>query len=138
MAPCLKPVRYSPNVKGVCLALLVGYCGLIFYLSHQSALPTPVLFAHQDKVIHVIAYAVLGFFALAYFTQVIKNEQRALIVAFIFSALYAASDEWHQSFISGRESDLYDWFADILGAGLSLLIVTRWCFFKVKPNGRNP
>jgi VanZ family protein len=103
-------------VKFVWLALLVGYCGFIFYLSHQSALPTPMLFAHQDKLFHATAYAILGFLAMGYFGCVLESSRQAFIIAMVFSALYGASDEWHQSFVVGRVADVFDWLADCVGA----------------------
>ncbi len=37
-------------------------------------------------------------------------------------ALFAAADEWHQQFISGRGTSLGDWAADLAGALLGILI----------------
>jgi len=36
--------------------------------------------------------------------------------------LYAASDEWHQSFVAGRVPELWDWTADAIGVGFALII----------------
>ena len=121
MAQCLKPAQCLANVKRVWLALLASYCGVIFYLSHQSALPAPMLFAHQDKFFHALAYAILGFLAFRYFNGVLVNSRHVFVIAMGFSALYGASDEWHQSFINGREADILDWLADCIGAVFMLL-----------------
>jgi VanZ family protein len=108
----------------------MGYCSFIYYLSDQPSLPTPMLFLHQDKLFHATAYAVLAFFAMGYFSRVLANYRFALIVAFVFAALYGATDEWHQSFVEGRDADVYDWLADMLGAALLLLVVSKCRFFK--------
>ena len=39
----------------------------------------------------------------------------ALIVA---GALYGATDEWHQSFVPGRDASVLDWLADLCGVTL--------------------
>jgi VanZ family protein len=107
-------------VKFVWLALLASYCGFIFFLSSQSALQAPMLFAHQDKLFHAMSYAVLGFLAMAYFSCVFDNSRQTFIIAMIFSALYGASDEWHQSFVVGRDADILDWLADCVGATVAI------------------
>jgi VanZ family protein len=37
--------------------------------------------------------------------------------------LYGVSDEWHQSFVSGRTSDLLDVAADASGASLAAVVL---------------
>ncbi len=93
----------------------VLYMALIFYSSSQSD-PAPALtHAVWDKLLHTGGYAVLGvFFALA-----LRGEGFSLkttfLVAVVLTSLYAASDEYHQSFTPQRESDVNDWIADSLG-----------------------
>jgi len=107
-------------VKAFHLSLLIAYSGLIFYLSHQSSLAAPMLFAHQDKLFHAGAYAVLAVLSLNYVKCLTRSFKLALCVAFIFSALYGISDEWHQSFIIGRDASVLDWLADCVGALIAL------------------
>ena len=45
--------------------------------------------------------------------------------ALLGAALYGVSDEWHQSFVPGREATLRDVVFDVLGAGLGLWIHAR-------------
>lgn len=88
--------------------LLVAYMGVIFYLSHQPTLPLPPLFPNADKLMHFGAYAVLGFlFSWASGVGVFWSV--------IFSSLYGISDEFHQSFVPGREVSAWDWLADSVG-----------------------
>lgn len=54
---------------------------------------------------------------------------RDAALALLMSAVYAATDEWHQSFVPGREASVWDVFIDTVGAvaGLFLLwILGRW------------
>lgn len=106
------------------IALLL-YCGLIFYLSHQSTLPTPMLFNHQDKLIHATAYALMGLLAWRVFVHNFKVKHWLVICSLFFCGLYGVSDEYHQSFIDGRDADVWDWLADTIGAGIMVFGLNR-------------
>jgi len=109
--------------------LLLLYCALIFYLSSQPMLPVPDIFSMQDKLIHAAAYALMAAFfwqaGRSYGRQkpVVTINQLA-VMGVIFSALYGASDEWHQSFVAGRDASFFDFLADLFGA--LLLTLTLW------------
>ncbi len=117
-------------MKQISLLLLIGYCGLIFYLSHQPTLPVEPWLPHQDKLFHLIAYAGLAYLAINYFQYHTDRLNQAKIVSVLFCAFYGLSDEWHQSFVAGRDADIYDWFADVSGAALLLLAARKSWFFK--------
>src|SRR5207244_10216743 len=38
-----------------------------------------------------------------------------LLLTLVIVSAYGASDEWHQSFVPMRSSDVNDWFVDMLG-----------------------
>ena len=107
-------------IKALDLILLILFCGFIYWLSDQSSLPTPLKFPHQDKIMHMGAYFILTFFAVRAFRHLRLPHKALLLICLIFSSLYGASDEWHQSFVAGRYSDFNDWIADTLGAVLLL------------------
>lgn len=106
---------------------LLGWCGLIFLLSSQSALPAPELFDGQDKLIHATAYAVMAWLFWGAWKQALaENRSLLAILAVIFCSAYGLSDEWHQSFVQGRDASVYDWLADSFGALLlSMLLWNR-------------
>ena len=116
--------RMKSNTKrdGIILAM---YCALIFYLSHQPTLPMPMGFPNQDKLVHMTAYAVMGSCAWLYFRHYALSNIVLFMIALLFSSAYGASDEFHQSFIEGRDADVWDWFADTVGAGLALLFIMK-------------
>lgn len=94
------------------------YAVLIFYLSAQEPeeIPVPPLFPHQDKVMHLVEYAPLGWLSLKAFMPLTP----AVFLASVgFSLAYAASDEVHQSFVPGREASIMDWVADAVGILIS-------------------
>ena len=101
------------------MLLLGSYCVLIFYLSNQPTLPTPVMFVHQDKAVHFLAYAVMGLLAWRLFAHHIAVPIWIWFATVAFCSLYGMSDEYHQSFVDGRTSEVLDWLADTLGAAIA-------------------
>jgi len=73
-----------------------------------------------DKVVHLFCYGVLAFLTYPPLAQA-SGAVRAAILVMLAIAIFGALDEWHQQFIPGRTMDLYDWFADTLGAFLGLI-----------------
>ncbi|HSJ47709.1 MAG TPA: VanZ family protein, partial [Gammaproteobacteria bacterium] len=97
------------------LLLALAWMGVIFYLSHQPSLPAPSLFEHQDKLFHVGAYGLLGLL-LAVALHRPARPGRALLVVWLLGTFYGLADEFHQSFIPGRDTDSLDVLADSVGA----------------------
>ncbi|MDQ6984091.1 MAG: VanZ family protein [Ghiorsea sp.] len=108
------------------IILLMGYCGFIFMLSHQPSLPAPMLFLHQDKLIHATAYAVMALLAWRVFINMNQPRYMIALVSILFCSLYGVSDEFHQSFIDGRDADVWDWFADTVGAIIMVYMLHRF------------
>lgn len=68
-----------------------------------------------DKVAHVGSYAVLG--------ALLSLATERPLVAFLIAAAYGVSDEVHQIWIDGRTASVYDWFADLIGAGIACALM---------------
>jgi VanZ family protein len=51
---------------------------------------------------------------------------RRAVGALLFAALFAASDEYHQSFVPSRQASVRDVMIDITGASLALLCIWAW------------
>jgi len=108
------------------------FCGFIFI---QSSYPSPnnvITFAFSDKLLHVIAYAVLGIlFFRAYGTLAIKNNATLLIGLSILSAgIFGLSDEIHQYFVPARNADTWDLIADIIGSLSGVFLYQFWMIRK--------
>ncbi len=92
--------------------------GAIFFLSHQSGddLHLP-LFPGSDKIAHLIAYAVLGaMVTFAFPAEMRRNHPwRVTLLSIIITVFYGMTDEFHQSFIPGRDVSLGDIIADFFG-----------------------
>ena len=46
----------------------------------------------------------------------------ALVTAAAVTSAYGASDEWHQSFVPLRDSNIRDWVTDVLGGSVGAAI----------------
>jgi VanZ family protein len=114
-------------IKAIDFTLLIVYCLFIYWLSDQSSLKNPFDFGFdfQDKLYHAGAYAIMGFMAWRSFTHVVSSPSLLALLSIAFCGLYGLSDEWHQSFVVGRESDIADWFADTTGSVLAILSLNK-------------
>lgn len=98
-------------------APLLGWMALIFYFSHQPTGSLPsygVWDLFVKKGAHMVAYAVLAILA--------RHAGLGFAPAAALAALYAASDEFHQSFIPGRNGTVADVLIDLVGVALGLFL----------------
>ncbi len=135
----------------ISVLLLIGWMGLIFYLSHQTAddssnlsgglirkvasfifpnlssaslenLVSSLQFIVR-KGAHFSLYGVLGVLSFtAIVTYTVIPLAVRCFISFLISALYSMSDEYHQTFVNGRSGELRDIIIDCAGALLGILI----------------
>ena len=109
-------------------APVAGYGALIVILSSipQTAMP-PLPFEGVDVVIHFLEYAVFALLISRSFSRAPRLQVGALapLAALLFVTLFSAGDEYHQKFVSGRNSSFFDFFADLVGAGCVILLYHR-------------
>lgn len=105
----------------VWMVLLAAYSFLLYDLSSGVvAIPGPS-FPHMDKVAHAGAYGLMALLAWQAFRHWVRVRHGAW--AWLYTVVYGATDEWHQSYVPGRYADIWDWVADIAGATLALLLL---------------
>jgi VanZ family protein len=97
---------------------------LIFAASSRSTVAGPRL-PYFDKVVHFSVYGLLG-------TLVCRQGQgwRGALGAVVGVSAFGATDEWHQSFVPGRSSEVADWVADTAGAALAAVLYVRWRWYR--------
>jgi VanZ family protein len=97
---------------------------LIFFFSSLPSTRIPY-YGGVDYIIkkgsHAIGYGLLG---LSYYYALPRGLSRIYrwSLALIMAILFALSDEYHQSFVEGRNSSLGDVMIDSLGAALALFL----------------
>ena len=92
---------------------------LIFHFSGQQSVG-PELPAFTRVIAHFTEYALLA--ALWAWALGPALGRRALPAAAAISLLYALSDEYHQSFVEGRDSDPVDVLVDACGIAFALVV----------------
>ncbi|MBW3534715.1 MAG: VanZ family protein [Gemmatimonadetes bacterium] len=92
---------------------------VLFLLSSVPDVPGPgwlVSLPAADKVAHAVLYGVLGATLAWANHRGGRDSSRAADVLVVgLGALYGASDEWHQSFVPGRDTSAADFTADVVG-----------------------
>jgi VanZ family protein len=95
---------------------VAAYMALIFALSAQPDPPLPSQVS--DKQGHSLGY--MGLTVVVGRALAGGTASGATLGvasgAWAIATAYAASDEWHQSFVPGRSADPRDWLADAAGA----------------------
>ncbi len=118
-------------LRRLSLLLAFAWMALLFYLSHQPGLDTPMLFSGQDKVLHAVVYGLLGLLLLAAQPRQAQGYSwRQVGISTLIASLYGLSDEIHQYFVPGRSSEVLDWVADSLGALIGALLLA-WLSRKI-------
>jgi VanZ family protein len=100
--------------------------GVIFFFSAQANLNSGLGWIDHvgRKIVHASEYALLCFLWWRALRKRL-DATKALGAAWAIAALYAATDEYHQSFVSGRHATWVDVAIDSMGAGLFALLVMR-------------
>ncbi|CEI73341.1 VanZ family protein [Romboutsia hominis] len=136
--------------KKIFLALAILWMGTIFYMSNQPAnistvqsdgvinilSGVPVLGDVMDVLIsngtasfvvrksaHMLSYGLLSVLLFMSIYDNYKSINKTSIISLIITFLYACSDEFHQTFITGRSGEFRDVLVDSTGAIIFLLII---------------
>lgn len=107
---------------------LLLWMGLIFWLSSRSVLVTIEGEATEKlfyKSAHMAAYGVLAWCWWRVLSVTRQTDWPVLGWAFIFTVLYAVSDEVHQWYVPGRHGQLADVLFDAGGALAMILLIRR-------------
>ena len=116
------------------LALSVLWMAVIFYFSGQTGGQSGSLSGSLAALLHIpewlvrkgahlAEYAVLGFFLAGFFGTFPRLGRGSLALALLIGVLYAASDEFHQMFSSGRTPSVRDVCIDSAGAVIGILLM---------------
>ncbi len=126
--PCLQILTdravSSMNQKLKNWFLVVLWIGIIFFFSHQpdlkSDLPNQWDFILR-KLAHISEYAILTFLLIRALSNYQLSKKKIILWSVFLAILYAVSDEYHQTFIFGREGTIRDVLIDSAGVFFALL-----------------
>jgi VanZ family protein len=98
----------------LCYAVIAYYSVVSFPLSLDVH--------HYDKYEHFLAYALLG--SLVAWAIPSRRLSRLAVLGFIIVGLAGLSTEIWQMYVPGREADVLDWVANIMG-GMTGVVFER-------------
>lgn len=116
--------RIKGFIYGWGISILMMAVIFIFSSTPGDQLPN---FGFTDSLVkkggHMLGY---GLLSIAYW-QGLKWDKKQIKWAWLLAVLYALTDEFHQSFVSGRHASLFDVILfDATGAGIALWITRRF------------
>ena len=94
------------------------YIILITIISHQPADDISEVspnIKNVDKLFHFSEFSILGFLIFGSLSLNSKEFDQILSLSIKIGILFSCLDEYHQSFVNGRDSSLADLIFDILG-----------------------
>lgn len=109
--------------------LVITWMTVIFSLSAIPDLRSgfqPLWDTILRKGAHVLEYAILAGLSVKAFSQSGVQGWRGIAGGVLLAALYAATDEYHQTFVLGRSGNVVDWVIDASGTVLAGLLMRRW------------
>jgi len=73
------------------------------------------------KLAHFTEYAILGILTINLLKNYKEIKWKEVILAGLFCFLYSCSDEFHQTFVGGRNGSILDVFIDTCGAWFGII-----------------
>lgn len=107
---------------------LILWMGLIFWLSSMPDLKSgfqPLWDLVLRKFAHAAEYAILGWLAYRTCRSGGRSRCLSLVLSALIGVVYAASDEYHQTFVPGRHGAVIDATLDSFGVLLGAAIAHR-------------
>ena len=105
----------------------VAYALIITVLSSIPGHDLPDLSLwSMDKLIHLIIYMIFAILIHRALRIELSRFGYALVLTLIIGICYGGLDELYQNLIPGRDSSLYDWYADAAGVTVGGLTAVYW------------
>lgn len=145
-----KHKKESQTVRWIFFTLSLIWMAVIFYFSSQNGDASGecsmffVELLHIPEWIirkgaHMAEYAVLAGLLFGFFRTFPAGQWKVGLAAWLVSAGYAATDEFHQMFSGGRTASVRDVCIDAVGAflGLAVVFAVKYLAGKIKRFDKN-
>lgn len=113
-------------IRGGCIAAAFFMAATLFLGAHEigkiNSVPHLI-----HRVEHFLYYGAMAFLLAR------GLGRRWFWIAPFAVALVGALDEWHQLYVPGRDSSVYDWMTDAAGATVAVFIYRRMASRREKP-----
>lgn len=84
------------------------------------------------KVAHFTEYTILGFLIAVAYVDNDKKRYKKFLVPWLFGSVYAATDEFHQRFVPGRNGNIFDVMLDSSGVAFGVCLVLLILYIGLK------
>jgi VanZ family protein len=109
----------------------VAALAAVFWLSSLSRVPGAQY--AWDKLLHALGYCGVSLLALrAFHGGLTRLRPKRTLAALGVMLVWFVSDEWHQSFVPGRDAEALDVVADTVGFGLAVAIAAAWSVVRAR------
>ena len=109
----------SKWVRGGCILAAIFMAATLF-VGAETVAKAPMFPPPFDKLAHFAYYGIIA----ALLAHGVGLPW--LIVPLILVPVIGAGDEWHQSFIPGRDASVWDWVADEAGTVVAVFLYWTW------------
>ncbi len=99
----------------------------------RPEVPDLLTFQFSDKLLHAVAYSLVGACAALGATRRAGLTRAALVEAVVLGAGYGVVDEIHQAFVPGRSSTVSDAVADLVGVCFGAWLFRRFWRSRTAP-----
>ena len=100
-------------IRGGCIAVAFFMAATLFLAADKTG-QMPFLADIPDKVLHAVYFGVMA----ALLAHGVGRSWWGIPMLLV--PLVGALDEWHQLYVPGRDSSVWDWVADAVGVSLAL------------------
>ena len=107
---------------------VILWMALIFILSSIPGKNIPdIPIPNFHKLVHLIEYSVLGALLIRALIHLAAGtgKVKLILISIAIAAAFALSDEWHQTFVPGRNGCLMDAINDIIYAMIGVYVYYR-------------
>ena len=104
-----------------------AWMALIFAMPSTEQFPQPLGLSTflLSIAAHLILYGVLALLLLVAFAQSLRPSRSSMLAAVAIASVYGISDEFHQSFVPGRDASVFDLLVNTVGATIAVVV---WSF----------
>lgn len=129
-----RPSPHSARVRVIAWVMLCMYVGLAVTLTHVPRVPSE-LNGYSDKSLHFVGYFAYGAFLYTAMGLTLPRQRFVWLIVLLILAGWAALDELTQPYF-GRDCDILDWRADMIGVTAAVALLGTLRYFATKKRRR--
>jgi VanZ family protein len=134
---------HKDKLRVLSLIAAVLWAAAIFWVSSIPGSGLPGNIGMLSNVAHFLEYMMLSALIASTCRSRDKTALNTVLIAVAAASLYGVSDEFHQWFVEGRFTDVFDWLTDTVGAivgavGFMAIVAMLGAYPKTKRRRERP